>query len=330
MTKRKSKKKSTKRPVNNHFQSSKKLRYMSLFSGIGGFEVGIHNIFPNAKCVGFSEVDKYAIQVYQQHFLNHPYLGPVENIKGKYDAFGRTTGRRGTNVPPAEPRAPPEPIDLLVGGSPCQDLSSNNNNKRGLQGTKSRLFFEFLRVLKLKKPKYFILENVGSMKKKDKDTISKYLKVKPILLNSNLVSAQNRKRYYWTNIPQTKNEYFLSKIRSIYLKDILIKDRKKHNLETLTIDKNSNIFKSFLKFNSSGYFPRSSIDSKKSNTISTQRHWILNPKTNKYRKIHPIEAERLQTFPDNWTSSLSYTQRIKTLGNAVTCNVISMIMYNLI
>jgi len=92
-------------------------------------------------------------------------------------------------------------FDLLIGGSPCQDLSTAKANGKGLEGEKSSLFFEYVRILKEVRPKYFLLENVASMKKADKDEITRIMGVEPILINSALVSAQNRKRLYWTNIP---------------------------------------------------------------------------------------------------------------------------------
>jgi len=89
----------------------------------------------------------------------------------------------------------------LVGGSPCQDLSIAKNNREGLKGSRSGLFLEYVRILREKKPTFFVLENVASMNNKDRDFISETLGVEPIMINSALLTAQNRKRYYRTNIP---------------------------------------------------------------------------------------------------------------------------------
>jgi site-specific DNA-cytosine methylase len=89
-------------------------------------------------------------------------------------------------------------VDILIGGSPCQDLRPGRG---GLTGEKSKLFYEYVRIKNEIKPKYFLLENVGKMKKEDKDIITNLMGVAPIRINSNLVTAQNRDRYYWTNIP---------------------------------------------------------------------------------------------------------------------------------
>lgn len=89
----------------------------------------------------------------------------------------------------------------MIGGSPCQDLSIAKAGGKGLNGEKSGLFFEYIRLLQEVKPRYFLLENVASMKKADRDEITRIIGVEPIMINSSLVSAQNRKRLYWTNIP---------------------------------------------------------------------------------------------------------------------------------
>ena len=95
-------------------------------------------------------------------------------------------------------------FDVLVGGSPCQDLSIAKNNRQGLMGNRSGLFLEYARILREKKPAYFVLENVASMNNKDRDFISETLNVEPIMINSALLTAQNRKRYYRTNIPNVQ------------------------------------------------------------------------------------------------------------------------------
>ena len=154
-----------------------------------------------------SEIDKYAIQVTQKNYPNTIQLGDVEKID-----FTQFEGK----------------IDLLIGGSPCTNLSICGNRK-GLEGDESRLFWEYVRAIKECKPKYFLLENVESMSDKDKEIISKELGCYPCMINSSRVSAQNRKRYYWFNwglmqynlfgfptcdIPQPKD-------KGILLKDIL-------------------------------------------------------------------------------------------------------------
>lgn len=117
-------------------------------------------------------------------------------------------------------------MDLLIGGSPCQDLSISKNNRQGLKGTKSSLFFEYVRILKASMPKYFILENVNSMSKKDKDIItSELFGIEPVMINAALVSAQQRKRLFWVGARQgdtyTKIDITQPEDRNIFLQDIL-------------------------------------------------------------------------------------------------------------
>jgi site-specific DNA-cytosine methylase len=124
-----------------------------------------------------SEIDKFAIKVTLANYPNTVQLGDVELLKG-------------STIPK---------IDLLIGGSPCQGFSFAGK-QLNFDDPRSKLFFEFVKLLKETDPKWFLLENV-LMKKEFQDIISKELGVEPIMINSNLVSAQNRKRLYWTNIP---------------------------------------------------------------------------------------------------------------------------------
>ena len=170
------------------------MKYFSVFSGIGGFEQAIHSVFPDAECVGFSETDKYAIQIYKKHYPNHKNYGDITKIDI-------------TGLPD---------FDMLVGGSPCQDLSIAKKNRKGLSGDKSRLFYKFVEILEKKKPRWFLFENVASMSRENKDKISRILKVQPVMINATLVSAQNRKRLFWANFLITQ-----PLDRGILLKDVL-------------------------------------------------------------------------------------------------------------
>ena len=123
-----------------------------------------------------SEIDKYAIQVAKHNYPNIQHIGDVTQVKA--------------NELPK--------IDLLIGGSPCQGFSFAGK-QLNFDDPRSKLFFEFVRLLKECTPKYFLLENV-KMKKEYEDIITEYLGVKPIAINSELFSAQDRKRIYWTNI----------------------------------------------------------------------------------------------------------------------------------
>ena len=273
------------------------MKILSLFDGISGAYVALQRAGIKIEKYYASEIDKYTVAVSKYNFPNIIRLGDVKNVKAK-------------DLPK---------IDLLIGGSPCQDLSCANPNGKGLVGKKSGLFYEYLRILKEVRPKYFLLENVASMKKKDKEIIIELLGVEPVMINSALVSAQHRKRLYWTNIPITK----LPEDKHIYLKDILEAgdtDREKSYPITAT----------YMNAIPKDYFEKS------------QRQLIFITKgmnEKKVRKLTPVECERLQTYPDNFTQygifedgeikEVSNTQRYKMLGNSFTVDVIAWILKHL-
>jgi DNA (cytosine-5)-methyltransferase 3A len=173
------------------------MNVLSLFDGISCARVALDRAGIRVKTYYASEIDKNAIRVSHKNYPDIVRLGDVREIKEL-----------------------PEPIDLLIGGSPCQDLSIANKGRQGLNGNRSSLFWEYVRLWKDLKPKWFILENVASMPKADMNTISEAMGVQPILINASLVSAQSRKRLFWTNIPDVK----LPDDRGIPLKDILQPD----------------------------------------------------------------------------------------------------------
>ena len=123
----------------------KKIKYLSLFSGIGGFEVGIANSNIPMECVAYAEIDKYASSIYARHFPDHKNLGDVTKIKTE-------------DLPD---------FDFLVGGFPCQAFSIAGK-RGGFDDTRGTLFFEIARILKDKRPRYFLLENVKGLLSHDK------------------------------------------------------------------------------------------------------------------------------------------------------------------
>jgi DNA (cytosine-5)-methyltransferase 3A len=167
------------------------MNVLSLFDGMSCGQIALNRAEIKYDNYYASEIDKHAIKVTQHHFPNTKHLGSVTDIKAE-------------DLPP---------IDLLIGGSPCQSFSSSGK-RTGFDG-KSGLFWEYARLLKELKPKYFLLENV-KMKKEWEKIISRELSVEPIELNSSIVSAQNRVRLYWTNIP-----FNIPEDRGVNLIDIL-------------------------------------------------------------------------------------------------------------
>jgi len=222
-------------------------------------------------------------------------------------------------------------IDLLLGGSPCQGFSFAGKQLNFFD-PRSKLFFDYVKALEILKPKYFLLENV-KMKKEYEDVITQHLGVKPIEINSALVSAQDRKRLYWTNIPnvtQPEDKKLVLKHivePEINKKDFDITERMKQKKPgTLAYEKAWGNVRSL---------------NEKSKTLLTGQSISNSGATNikysdsKYYKPTPIEAERLQTLPDNYTAigvidgkeiSISNTQRYKMIGNGWTVDVIAHIL----
>ena len=206
------------------------MKVLSLFDGISGCRQALKEL--NIDCEYYaSEIDKYAIQIAK---ANHPDIKHIGDVKGLVIEDGWLFHNQ-NNDPMQNGGSFKANFDLLIGGSPCQDLSIAKKNRKGLQGDRSSLFYEYLRILNEVKPKYFILENVASMSKESKEIITKELfNIDPVMINSGLLTAQNRKRLYWVG-KLVNGEYEQVKIgqpedKEIYLKDIIgggIVDRDK-------------------------------------------------------------------------------------------------------
>lgn len=268
------------------------MNILSLFDGISAGQLAANKAGIKVDKYYASEIDKNAIKVTMKNYPNTIQLGDVTKVKAE-------------DLPK---------IDLLIGGSPCQGFSMAGK-KLNFEDERSKLFFEYVRLLKECKPKYFLLENV-KMKKEYQDIISSYLGVEPIEINSNLVSAQDRKRLYWTNI---------SNISCIDDKNIKLKDILEYPIEF-----------SELKNWTQGYYNGKkrieilrTIEDNKAFTLTTNsthnKHYYLNKDKNKMHHLTSIERERLQTFPDDYTLGVSKTERHKQLGNSWTVDIITHI-----
>jgi len=175
---------------------------LSLFDGMSCGRLALERAgFPVTNYFA-SEIDKFAIQVAQANYPDTVHLGDVTGVK---TADGRLMVENAGWIK----------IDLLIGGSPCQGFSWAGK-RLNFDDPRSALFFEYVRLLRELKPTWFLLENVN-MKQEHQDVITEHLGVKPVRINSNLVSAQNRDRLYWTNIPVRS----MPENKRIYLKDIL-------------------------------------------------------------------------------------------------------------
>lgn len=311
-----------------HFSS-----VLSLFDGISCGQIALNRVGIKYDNYFASEIDKHAIKVTMKNYPNTIQLGDVTKVKG-------------WDLPK---------IDLLIGGSPCQGFSFAGKGLN-FEDPRSKLFFEFVRLKSETQPKYWMLENV-KMKAEHQNIISEILGVKPILINSELVSAQRRERLYWTNIPITE----LPTDKGILLKDIIeigepIKDKSQTILATLYKEN----AKSMIKRNKAGLLVKMSSENPRIKELSitdrgirphrndkrksgiSEIGTIHYPDTKSYtitanhapkvlteiigwRKLTPKECERLQTVPDNYTDCVSDTQRYKMLGNGWTVDVIAHI-----
>lgn len=264
------------------------MRVLSLFDGIACGKVALDRAGIPIEVYYSSEVDKHAMKVASS---NHPQIIQLGDV---------------TKINFSELSA-----DLVIGGSPCTSFSTSGK-MQGFDG-ESKLFWEFVRAIDEVQPKYFLLENV-KMKKEWQDIISNSLGVQPILVNSSLVSAQNRERLYWTNIPG----FVQPEDRGIVLKDILEDlpfteppyEEKYQSCKPIPYT--SNKFRTL----------RASAGSK------TRGIGVCN-ETGWWRKLTVAECEILQTLPVGYTSSISPAQAYKALGNGWTVDVIVEFFKNL-
>ena len=356
------------------------MNVLSLFDGMSCGRIALERAGVSVNNYYASEIDKYAIAVSKKNYPDIKHIGDVTQV-------------RASDLPQ---------IDLLIGGSPCQGFSFAGK-QLNFDDPRSKLFFEFVRLLKETKPKYFLLENVR-MKQEYQDIISQHLGVQPIKINSALVSAQNRVRLYWTNIPNVNqpedkgiflkdiiesvvsdefnsgaqkfggkyknmlNTAYKSQANTIHDKDgkapticagthgyalghiqattIAFVDRDKSHCLDANYYKGDNLKSYFEKhrrqlvFSKDGGsqpkivqkphgYNKGGLKEDKSPSMTTSSWQHNNHLTHddglSYRKLTPVECERLQTVPDNYTDGVSNTQRYKMLGNGWTVDVISHI-----
>ncbi len=226
--------------------------------------------------------------------------------------------------------------DLLFAGFPCQDLSINKAERKGLRGERSGLFWQAVRAIHEADPKYFLIENNHKMPGSDKNTISKVLGVEPILINSALVSAQQRNRLYWTNIPNIK----LPCQKQVNVVDIIDFNAKAENLfDEVVFNTRSHLGKRHFKPLRIGTIGKGGqgerVYSIYGKTVTlTANGGGRGAKTGLYligdevRKLTPLEAERAQTLPDNYTEidGISMTNRLNCIGDGWTVDVIAHIL----
>lgn len=352
----------------------KKIRYLSLFSGIGGFELGIQSAYEsNTKhahissqsqqkkraqgrqrslnlnrvllhardgttplCIGFSEIDKYATQIYSSHFPEHKPYGDITKINAD-------------ELPD---------FDLLCGGFPCQSFSIAGK-RGGFSDTRGTMFFEIARILKAKQPRLLLLENVKGLLSHDQGkTFATIISTLDELGYDLQWQVLNSKDF---DVPQNRERVFIiGHLRGTGRPEVFpfgengqqTDELSRHVTNTLTaryegaqavgtyigegeldaqVRETEDGFHSFRndKKKSSIQGTHVTYPKGKSHALSTA-HIPMTLEDSQIRRLTPTECERLQGFPDNWTSSVSDTQRYKCCGNAVTVNVIQAIMEKLL
>lgn len=317
------------------------MKILSLFDGISCARVALERAGIHVEAYYASEIDKYAEQTSEKNYPDIIRLGNITNFY--IENFSQYRIIRNRDKTGNDQNIYGE-VDLLIGGSPCQDLSIAKRDRKGLDGERSGLFWEYVRILKEVKPKYFILENVASMPKEAKTIITEALGVEPIMINASLVSAQNRKRLFWTNIPNVT----LPEDRGIFLKDVIetseniIFTNRHRTQEKWRINKTGKsptllsamgtggdnvpyVFPVALRNRGEGKKPEYN-GTGKANSMTTVQTDSMVEIEKVIRKLTPVECERLQGLPDNYTEGVSNTQRYKCLGNAFNVDVVAHIL----
>jgi len=311
------------------------MKYFSMFSGIGGFEYGIERAFneveqrrcgqeknsletalsdtnsePNKRqspyCVGFSEVDKYAIQIYKKHFPKHKEYGDARRI-----------------IPEEIPD-----FDLLVGGFPCQSFSIAGK-RGGFKDTRGTLFYEIARIASVKRPKLLLLENVKGLLSHDKGrtfgTILATLSDLGYILEWQVLNSKN------FGVPQNRERVFiighLGEIGGQAIFPVFGSGEatQSHPCIDAHYYKGYSNQRKILRTDK----PDTRQERDKSNGSNSIRRRSYSDGM-RIRRLTPTECERLQGFPDNWVDGISNSQKYKCLGNAVTTNVITAIMNKLL
>ena len=279
------------------------MKVLSLFDGISCGMVALERAgIPVERYVAY-EIEPNAIKISKKNYPQIEHCGDV--TKADFTQY--------------------EGFDMVIGGSPCQDISNMNINGKGLEGERSGLFYQYLRALQEVKPKYFLLENVVG-KKEAINGITSALGVEPILIDSKLLSAQKRRRYYWTNIPNVCQP----KDKNILMKDVLLPWEEAEEgyltegrLKWLLSDNGKKaIAKRYAAING---------DKCACLTVRSEPSWNCQyiEENGKYRHLTPTEYERMQTLPDGYTLGVPNNKRYATLGNGWTADVIAHIFSHL-
>lgn len=282
------------------------MNVLSLFDGMSCGQIALNNLGIKVDNYFASEIKKHAIQCTLDNFPNTIQLGDVNEINAK-------------DLPK---------IDLLIGGSPCQDFSAQNKERKGLEGLKSNLFFQYLRLLNECKPKYYLLENV-MMLPEHFAALSNYMGTYPFETNGALVSAANRRRLFWTNIGPCYYDLF-----GFRHCDIPQPKDKKISLQSMLTDGYTDRFKSNALKTSNGF--TISEDLEKNKSFVKRRYFdsgfdsIVFESSDfdiskGFRFYNKTELERLHNIPENYTRNLNVKKAHDLIGDGWTVGIVEHI-----
>lgn len=302
---------------------------LSLFDGMSCGQIALNQSGLEVEKYFASEIKPHAIKCTQHNFPDTIQIGDVCKISYKDGILTTENGSFEVGK-----------IDLLIGGSPCQGFS-RAGKELNFNDERSKLFFEYVRILKEVNPAYFLLENVV-MRKEYSDVITDILGVTPIMINSALVSAQERKRLYWTNIqgieqPEDRNIYLCDVVNfrsGIPLKENIIDEIRKYTKRDfdVTIDKNGNIRPHRKDKRKSGISEIGTLRNPNCKSVTIIKSHA--PKTYKspfeIYELNRNECEQLQNVPMNYTIPVSEKQAKDLLGDGWTVEVIKHIFKNII
>ena len=293
------------------------MNILSLFDGISCGQVALERANIKSDNYYASEICADSIRVAKGNYPNTIHLGDVLSLNSlQLEKLPK--------------------IDLLIGGSPCQDLSKAKTDGKGLDGTKSKLFYEYVRILnwirEFNNPNVkFLLENVKPTKETELIMTAELKSKRPIVIDSVLVSAQRRKRLYWTNINDGEIDQPLDK--GLKISDIIY-DNTYKQFRDQRIEKSKQFTKNYVRWDISqkGHFSQQDRAYYLNGTMCTMMKQQALSKLNiylgddLYRRCNPIEGERLQTLPDNYTKCIkSDNKRLGLCGDGWTVDVIAHI-----
>lgn len=274
------------------------MRVLSLFDGMSCGQIALNRLGISPSTYYAAETDRHAVWVTQNNYPDTVQLGDINHWKTWAIDWSE--------------------IDLILGGSPCQGFSCSGKN-RAFEDPRSQLFFTFVDILNHARKENpdlkFLMENV-KMRKDHLDIISENLGVEPLFINSGKVSAQNRQRYYWFNWEASQPEDM-----GLILADV-IEDNPENPtyMSHKFCTRNAHI----LREDFSG--KARSLSSMEYVKNGRQGDYIKPPNAETYRKLTPLECERLQTIPEGYTGGVSNTQRYRMLGNGWTVEVIAHLL----